>query len=236
MNKRSKKLSKTALLYVFIAIFIAVLSLFSITLAWYIKTQKQTIGIKFANPVVVQIDYSDIANNSIIQSITGGTADSLKPGSKVTVNVGVSMAENSSLAYVRARMMLSCDVDNDGEVEYFDNYIKVVDKGGVQNSNVIGNTTSFVADSKNWEFVEFTDSDGNPDYWYVWKDDKGAAREVGGKDVNRSAQFYVGDILLSPEMDNRFANKKIRIEFVVEAIQTSGIVDPIYCQEWGKLK
>ncbi len=235
MNK--KKLSKTALLYVFVAVFVAVLSFISVTLAWYIKTQTQPIGINFANPVVVQLDYGNTGRDSIIETITGGTADSVKPGSKITLNVGVKLAENSSPAYVRARLVLVCDVDGDGTRETFDNFLEV------SGTNVSDNNAEFIPgklsdglyepDISNWHGMYFRTADGGSERWFVWKDsESGAAKEVTGGSVG--AQFYYGDIIVSPKMDNRFAGKKIRIEFRVEAIQTEGVVDPIACGEWAK--
>ncbi len=226
MNKNSKKLSKIALLYIFVALFIAVLSFFSVTLAWYIKTQRQTIGITFANPVVVNVDYKQ-GTESIVASVTGGNADSVKPGSKVALHVGVSMAQNSSPAYVRAKLTISCDVDNDGTAESFDNFIEVY------NGNVVGNFTDVIADLTSWERVEFLNDNGEPDVWYVWKDEPGVAKEVN---ATENALFYTGEIIISRNMDNRFAGRKIRIEFVVDAMQTEGVVDPIACGEWGKLR
>lgn len=221
MDKKRKKLSKTALLYIFVALFITALSFFSATLAWYVTTRDSKIGITFANPVVV-----DITNNiSEINTIGGGNTNALKPGSKVSVNTGIKMSDNSSNAYVRAKISLVADemYDEEGNLIRWDNFVTV------QNGSIAGGVTPILS---SWEQVSFVTPNGIENWW-VCKSEAGVARELKAGDP---VAFYDGEVIISTKMDNRFAEKQIKVIFIVESIQTEGVVDPIACREWGKLK
>ena len=221
MSNKSKKLSKTAWLYVFIALFITVLSFFSATLAWYIKTQTKSLGITFANPVVVEVNNKA----SVVNAINGGNVGALKPGSKVSINTGIKLAENSSNAYVRAKITLVAEdiYDENGNLQRWDNYVTI--SGG----SIAGGVTPIAS---SWQEILFEEN-GKIEKWYVVKSQDGVARELVAGDP---VAFYDGEVVISRKMDNRFANKSIEIQFVVESIQAEGVVDPIACGQWGKLK
>ena len=196
MDKKSKKLSKTAMLYIFVALFITALSFFSATLAWYITTRESKINITFANPVVV-----DVTNNvTEISTLDGGNTNALKPGSKVSVNTGIKMGANSSNAYVRAKISLIADemYDEKGNLIRWDNFVTV------HNGSVAGGVTPILS---SWEQVTFI-SEGVIENWWVCKSETGVARELKAGDP---VAFYEGEIIISPKMDNRFAEKKIKI-------------------------
>lgn len=221
MSQQRKKLSKTAWVYIFIALFVTVLGFFSVTLAWYIKAKEEYLGITFANPVVVNID-TEIKQ---INTIDGGNLNALKPGSKLSVNTGIRMDDESSNAYVRAKISLICEelLDENGAPLLWDNYVNIT--GGSVTEGVTPISSA-------WQEVVFNEN-GTEEKWYVCKSVDGIARELTKGDA---VSFYEGEIILSGRMDNRFAGKKIKIVFIVESIQTEGVVDPISCGEWGKLK
>lgn len=225
MHKR--KIDKLASLYIVVSVFVAVLSIFSFTFAWYIKTSTQYLNIKFAPPVIVNI-------NSETEMITpiDGNVDALLPGAKVGVNLGISMPQGSSNAYVRAKM--SVVFDDVYEYDQNGKLVQVLWDSFVNVQNAV---------SENWVEVDFSRDPNKQDLWYVCKASLGesvVSREVSSGDV---ITFANGTISLSLDLDNRFAEKNINIVMVVESIQTEGVSDPLaagvenakYHEVWGSV-
>lgn len=219
MNK--KKLDKLASLYVVVAVFVAVISVFSFTFAWYVKTSTQYLNVTFAPPIVINLNN----NVSMIKPIDG-SPDALLPGSKVAINLGLQMEEESSIAYVRAKMSIIFEdvFEADGTPVLFEDFVHV--------ENAI---------TGDWVEVNFSRNPIKDDIWYVCKTGGGdnvISREVSPGNV---ITFANGTIDLSLELDNRFAEKAIKIVFVVESIQTVGVEDPLangvanakYHEIWG---
>lgn len=220
MNR--KKLDKLASLYVVVAVFVAIVSVFSFTFAWYVKTSTQYLNITFAPPIVIDLDN----NVQMITPIEGNT-NALLPGSKVSINLGFKMNSQSSVAYVRAKMAIVFEdvFEADGTPVLWDNFVNV------ENSVV----------DANWVRVDFSKDPTREDWWYVCK--TGSAGNMISREVSPGDEitFANGTIDLLLNLDNRFAEKKIEIMFVVESIQTVGVEDPLangignakYHEVWG---
>ena len=98
---KRKKLDKLSAFYLIVAVFVAVLSAFSFTFAWYIKSTSEYLNVTFAPPIVLRIKNEA----SVIHSVSDDL-NNLIPGSKFGINLGIEMDNNSSSAYVRAKMAI----------------------------------------------------------------------------------------------------------------------------------
>ena len=217
-----KKIDKLVTLYAIVAVFVTVLSVFSLTFSWYIKTSEESTYVKFAPPITINID-----NEITVIEPYGVDINSLMPGSQFAMNIGVSMPEGSSPAYVRAKMSLVFEnvYDEKGQLMLWDNYV-IVDNA--------------ITDS--WIAVDFSTNPSSPDIWYVCKTSVGnsmISREVGPGD---SISFASGTVQLTYGLDNNFAKKKIDIVMVVQTLQIVGVEDPLanglngakFHPVWGK--
>ena len=204
------KLSKLASLYIVVSVFVAVLSIFSFTFAWYVKVSTASLNIKFAPPILIEIK-----NEATLIEPVGGNLDALLPGSKIGVNMGISMPEGSSNAYVRAKM--SIVFEDVYEMDENGNPVPVLWDDFVDVQNAV---------SDNWIQVNFSRDENKEDLWYVCRAGAGSmiSREVSPGDV---ITFANGTIDLFYELDNRFADKKINIVLVVETVQVEGVSDPL---------
>lgn len=218
---RKKKIDKLASLYIIVAVFVAVLSVFSFTFAWYIKTSTQYLNITFAPPIIV-----NIKNEAKIIQPVSDDVEALIPGSKFSINLGINMEEGSSSAYVRAKMAIVFEdvYDENNQLLLWDDLVHI------ENS---------ITDS--WIEVNFG-TDEVPDMWYVCKTSVGSqiiSKEVSPGDM---ITFANGTIELSLDIDNRFAEKKIEIVMVVETLQVVGVEDPLkngvmgakFHEVWGR--
>lgn len=205
--KRKKKIDKLTSLYLITAVFVAVLSVFSFTFAWYVKTSTQYLNIQFAPPIVV-----NIKNEIILRKTVSGENEALIPGSSFGVNLGIYMEENSSSAYVRAKMAVVFE-----EVYDENNQLLLWNDLVIVNNSI--NETS-------WIEVNFGTTE-KPDWWYVCKRSVGSqiiSQEVNAKD---SITFANGIVTLTEKLDNSFANKKIEVVMIVETLQVVGVEDPL---------
>ena len=218
---KRKKLDKLSAFYLIVAVFVAVLSAFSFTFAWYIKSTSEYLNVTFAPPIVLRIKNEA----SVIHSVSDDL-NNLIPGSKFGINLGIEMDNNSSSAYVRAKMAIVFEdvYDENEQLLLWDNLVHV--------ENAI---------TENWVEVNFG-TDTVPDMWFVCKTSVGT--QVISKEVNPgdSIEFANGTIELSLDLDNRFASKKIEIVMVVETLQVEGVEDPLangvqnarYHEVWGR--
>ncbi len=228
MNKKRKKskLNMLSTLYIVVAIFVCVLSVFSFTFAWYIKTSTQHLNITFAKPIVVNMT-SDIT----MSDVSIGTPDAVMPGDELQINIGVQMADDSSTAYVRAKLIV------DFEDVYDKNNQPVSWEGMIE-----GFTEGFVDKDvlpEDWVLVDFSRGVEH-DYWYVLKlrGSTNIARELNPGQV---VTFINGGIKVSLALDNRFASKKLSFLFTVDTLQVEGVSDPLaagvtnakYHEVWG---
>ena len=219
MQKR--KLDKLTSLYVIVAVLVAVMSIFSFTFAWYIKTSTAYLNITFAPPIVI-----DINNKAQVVTPIDGNIKAMMPGSSFSINLGLSMPEGSSTAYVRAKMSVEFEdvYDSNNQLVRWDEYVSVD-----------------TAISTNWVKVDFSRDPAKEDIWYVCKASAGSdmiSREVSPGDT---ITFANGMVFLSLDIDNKFADKDINVVFIVESLQTVGVSDPLaggvsnakYHEVWG---
>lgn len=207
MKRKKKKLDKMTSLYLITAVFVAVLSVFSFTFAWYVKTSTQYLNIQFAPPIVVSIK-----NEIVLRQTITGENEVLIPGSSFGVNLGIYMEENSSSAYVRVKMAVVFEnvYDENNQLLLWDNMV------------VVNNSIN----EDYWIEVNFGTAQ-NPDWWYVCKRSSGnqiISREINPKD---EITFANGTVTLTEKIDNNFANKKIEVVMIVETLQTVGVKDPL---------
>ena len=220
--RKKKKIDKLASIYLITAVFVAVLSVFSFTFAWYVKTSTQYLNVQFAPPIVV-----NLKNEIILRQTVTGENEVLIPGSSFGINLGVYMEENSSSAYVRAKIAIVFEdvYDENNQLLLWNDMVNV--------------NNSINEDS--WIEVNFG-TDQNPDWWYVCK--RSVGNQIISKEVNPkdSITFANGTVTLTENMDNNFANKKIEVVLVVETLQVVGVEDPLaggvanakYHEIWGK--
>lgn len=230
MNKSKKnKLNMLSTLYIVVAIFVLVLSVFSVTFAWYIKSSTQHINITFAKPIVVEM-----TSSMEMSEIAIGTPDAVMPGDELRVNIGVKMAQDSSPAFVRVKLVIKFD-------DVYDENNRLVSWEGMVEGFTEGAVDEEVVDSS-WVRVNFSRNVAEPDWWYVLglnasTDYVSRQLEPGGE----STFINNGEIKISKNLDNRFANKSINFLFTVETIQVSDIEDPLgrgpenakYHAQWG---
>lgn len=214
------KFGKLTTFYVVIAVFLCVLSVFSFTYAWYVKTSTYSVGITFARPINITIT-NDIRRST--ETISSGDIDDVLPGTTLDVNLSVSMDTGSSPAYIRARMVILPEVVEDANGQPIDwesgEYI-VVDLGQeisrqIQNQN-----------ADNPELIDNTwiRSRFNNEYWYVLATGANVAKEMR---ADTTELFITGKINFTGNLDNRFASKSVQILFEVEAIQVKNIENPL---------
>lgn len=209
---KKKKVNISSALYVVLAIFVCVLSVFSFTFAWYIKSSTETINITFATPIVVNIKSGiQMLETSI------GTPDAVMPGDRLQVNIGVQMADVSSTAYVRARLMVEFE-------DVFDENNQPVSWEGMVDGFTEGMVDHSIM-SDDWVRVNFSRGI-EPDYWYVLRlrGASNVSRELSPGEV---VTFLNGQIGISLDLDNRFAEKKISFNFTVDTLQVQGVEDPL---------
>lgn len=194
------------------SVFVCVLSVFSFTFAWYIKTNTESINFSFAKPIVV-----DMTSSVRMDDLAVGTPNAVMPGDKLYVNIGVRMDNDSSPAYVRAKLNVKFD-------DVYDENNQLVSWDGMLNGVVEGFVTNDVV-GEDWVLVNFSRGDTR-DYWYVLKlrGSTNVARQLSKGEV---VTFANSSIDVSLKLDNRYAEKNISFIFSVETIQVNGIDDPI---------
>lgn len=195
---------------------VALLFVLSFTFAWYIKSTSKTIGVIFSKPIVVMVD-SQISQ--IRDEVEVNNGDNLLPGSKVNVNLGFRMADETSPAFVRARLIIK-----------FDNvYENGTDPIVWDSSKYISYNLRDVSDTSNygytWTKVNFSKSGKADGEWFVLTyQDKISLQAQPGKAYTFIEDGYVE---LSRTITNDFAEKQIQLYFTVDAIQTENVTDPL---------
>lgn len=211
---KQTKMSKFTIFYIVSAIIVGLLFVASFTFAWYSQKSSKTIGIVFSKPIVIML------NSEVMQvrdSVEVNNGENLLPGSKVSVNLGFRMAdiETTAPAYVRARINPDFDdiYDDQGKLVRWDSseYISYTDF----------NKTVSRDNLYSWTEVNFSKS--GKDVWFVLTIDGQALQAQPGQ----SYDFYNGEIELKKTLTNIFAEKKITLNFEVEAIQTTYVGNPL---------
>ncbi len=217
-KRKQSKLNMLAAVYVVIAIFVVVMSAFSLTFAWYIKTESQHLNITFAKPIVV-----DITTQFEMDPLAVGTPQAVIPGDNLSFNIGLKMSNNSSKAYVRARLVIEFEhaYDENGVLA---DWHEVT----VKDSNTDAVTTGDI-NSADWVLVNFSRDPMKPDYWYVLKLAGSSNTEPVTRILNPGDEltFLYGTVSVSKELDNKYANKNIFFNFQVQTLQVENIEDPL---------
>lgn len=243
-----KKVQMQNMIILALAIIILVLVIVSSTAAWYIRTKSDSADIVLSNPVniyitefedlldsdgnpVLDIDGNNIKNHSLKTDILENYNTKIYPGDKIKMSLGMQIGtqeEESSPAYVRVKLTCTWENIYTGEISGLENMgeqnlIKYKDK----------------PDTDIWELVDFnkysTDEDAEPDYWYVLKttDDDGNLTARIAQNMEQFV-FVDGYIELSKtEITNAQANCKFHINYIVEAIQTVNVPNPLYYEGYG---
>lgn len=230
MPKRSfkdykKRIQTQNLVILALSILIVVMVVVSSTAAWYIRTRSDSADIILSHPVNIYITEDGTQKEDILKDYQ----TRIYPGDKIKLNLGAQLGDGvveSSPAYVRVKLQIEYenietkeistleDLKNLGQIEYLD-----------------------APDPDVWEkvdFYEFVNWEGDPDkkpvdYWYVLRmvDGDGNLKSRIAYDGEK-LQFIDGYIVLNKlTITNKQANCKIHINYVVEAIQTKNVPDPL---------
>lgn len=176
---------------------IILLSIISGTAAWYIVSKEDSTHILLADPVDVRITENNVITEEILHN-----KRIIYPGDKIELKLGLTLvpkagSEASSPAHVRAKLLVTYEENG---APNFGDYIE------------IKQTPSLAK----WTAVDYSSDPNVKDIWYVYGTSAGATVVYDQEKV----EFVNGYIQLSVNMTNKYANRKINIAYVVEAIQT----------------
>lgn len=177
------------------------------TAAWYIRNKEDSATIVLANPVNIFITENTL--EEILEEPLLSDNVIVYPGDKIKLKIGMTIGsdlEPSSDAYVRCKLVVG--ITTVEGIEEIDDYL------------YIDSTPLY----ENWVKVDFSEAQDESEMWYVYREDDNTAKVATNLD---QITFIDGNIVLSLDMDNRFANKDINIYFIVQAIQVKNINDPI---------
>ena len=215
-----KKIQLQNLIIITMSICIVILLGVSFTAAWYIRTRTSSIDIVLSDPVNINITINDdVTNEFTVEDPLDTGSNRVYPGDKIKLKLGVVVGalKNSSPAYVRVKLAVRIeDTTSGGGDSYIDDTVIKIDKDP--------------DDTSLWKHHDFDLSDDVEDYWYVLSDSDVKAKVAQTGDA---FTFVDGVIELSKQMTNQYANKKITIVFMVEAIQTENVSDPLAYPGFG---
>ena len=224
-----KKVKMQNIIIIALALTIVLLVAVSTTAAWYIRTKSDTADIVFSDPVEISIT----ENNKKTIDILEEYQTRVYPGDEIKLNLGVVLGEDnrkSSPAYVRVKLTITYEKYKTGEEGTLEELEKqsMLEYKDTPDANV-------------WERIDFnkfkTSDNGEEveeDYWFVLK-----TTDEQGKTVSRIAtneeyiNFIDGNIKLSKSITNAQANCLFHVKYIVEAIQTEHVPDPIVHQGYG---
>ena len=199
-----------------------------VTFAWYTRIVSEMLGGSLSHPGEIYIN--DTLNVPQGGSVTLPLEEAkILPGTKINMKLGFVMGKDdrpSSPAFVRVKLQITSnaltdmggDIITDGLIDFGD-----------------GKTTPSPV-SSDWVEVDFGEEDGGK--WWVF------CENVNGQILARTAvngeehTFLDGKIRISTKLTNIFANKDINIDYIVSAIQTMNVENPLLNYSnptWGKL-
>lgn len=246
-----KKVQMQNMIIIALAIIIVVLIVVSSTAAWYIRTKSDSADIILSNPVNIYItefeNLKDAMGNEILDSngnpikehtlktdILENYNTKVYPGDKIKMRLGMQIGNSeleSSPAYVRVKLVVTWENIYTGETSGLDE---------VANLNLINYKDQPNEDL--WMKVDFNKyleaeegEEKTEDIWFVLK-----TTDAYGNTIARIAQnleqfeFLDGYIELSKtEITNAQANCKFHINYIVEAIQTQNVPNPLEYEGYG---
>lgn len=239
----NKKIQAQNMIIIALAIVIFILIAVSGSAAWYIRTRSDSADIILSNPVNIYItefkDLKDSAGNIIVdaqgnsrkehsvkQDILEDYNTKVYPGDKIKLRLGMQLGTKeveASPAYVRVKLEITYEKISEGvnqNLEY------------LASQNLLEYKDS--PDTTIWEKVDFNlykEDTTEEDYWFVLKSSNGTARIAQNMET---FEFLDGYIALSKtEITNEHANCKFHIKYIVQAIQTANVPDPLAYPGYG---
>ncbi|HBP44055.1 MAG TPA: hypothetical protein DD621_05295 [Clostridiales bacterium] len=203
-----------------------------VTFAWYTRIISDMLGIRLSDPVEIYIT-DDI--NVPQKGPQGGTISLpledtiILPGTKINMKLGFVMGmENrpSSPAFVRVKLKVSSNALTDMGGDIIEEGLVDFDNGSSA-PNPIGS---------DWVEVDFGSDDGGK--WWVFSENVDGVIQARTAYNGERHTFIDGQIRISTKLTNIFANKDITVDYVVSAIQTMNVENPIKDinnPTWGKL-
>lgn len=251
-----KRIQTQNMIILALAIVIIVLVAVSTTAAWYIRTKSDSADLILANPVNISIaEFDENGKYKVVTNILEPYNNRIYPGDNIKLNLGMQMGldgEQSSAAYVRVKLTIGLSsVSDNPDEDYIE--LEPSPSGGTGTiEGAEGEYGNFKDDGdllieyvnrpndNNWELIDFNrfnqdKVDYTPDYWYVYKTVNAKNEEVARiASAQEQIEFLKGWIKLSKDnITNKYANKKFTINYIVEAIQTANVPDPIKDQGYG---
>lgn len=199
-----------------------------VTFAWYTRVISDMLGIRLSDPVEIYI--TDELNVPKGGTVTIPLDDTIiLPGTRINMKLGFVMGmENrpSSPAFVRVKLKISSNAltDMGGDI---------IEEGLVDFDN--GNSAPNPI-SSDWVEADFGSDDGGK--WWVFSENVDGVISARTAYNGEKHTFIDGQIRISTKLTNIFANKDITIDYVVSAIQTMNVENPIKDinnPTWGKL-
>lgn len=244
-NKKAKDYKKRIqtqnLIILALSILIVVMVFISSTAAWYIRTRSDTADIILSDPVNIFItEFTEALdeNGEVVRDENGepivkhyqkenileGYQTKVYPGDKIKLKLGAKVADNSSPAYVRVKLLVEYEDIATGEIKTSQN---MAEAGLIEYLDA--------PDSSVWEKVDFNkyvehadESKRQTDVWYVLKENNAGVISAKISNGGEEYVFVDGYILLNKlKITNAQANCKIHIYYAVQAIQVANIVDPL---------
>lgn len=227
-GKNNNLLNSQRIAIIILSVLLLMTLVGGVTFAWYTRIVSEMLGITLSNPVEIYI--TDEMNVPQGGSVTLPIDEAqILPGTKINLKLGFVMGKEgkpSSPAYVRVKLKVTSDALTEEGGDIIEDGL--VDFGDGQSSpNPI---------SSDWVEVDFGEEDGGK--WWVFSEN------VDGQILAREAvngenhTFIDGQIRISTALTNIFANKNITIDYVVSAIQTMNVENPLLNYSnptWGKL-
>lgn len=241
-----KKIQTQNMIIVALVIVIFVLVAVSSTAAWYITTKTDSADFILSNPVNIYItkfsELKDAAGNPVkddkgntimqhteVQNLTDSYENvKIFPGDRIDLRLGVqigSKAVESSTAYVRVKLIVTYENINTGEISQLADY----------DDNLIDYQDGLV--SELWEPVDFNQFDEpidgeevKEDIWFILKDTNANGELIAKKAYSLDTYEFVDGYIKIDRLNvtNKHANCKMHVNYIVEAIQTANIPDPLY--------
>ena len=224
MEKEKNKLYNSQRIIILILCLILIMVIVTgVTFAWYTRNVSDKIGVTLSDPVEIYItDYAGVPQGGQVELPTDEAI--ILPGTKINVKLGFVMGEPekpSSPAFVRVKLEVTSDA--------------LTDIGGdiVTDGLIEFNTNPLSSD---WVEVDFGEADGGK--WWVFSENKEGQILARVAYNQEEHTFLNGQIKISTQLTNIFANKNIFINYKVSAIQSQNVENPILNRSnptWGKL-
>ena len=227
-RKNETLLNSQRIVIIILSVILLMTLVGGVTFAWYTRVISDMLGIRLSDPVEIYI--TDELNVPKGGTVTIPLDDTIiLPGTRINMKLGFVMGmENrpSSPAFVRVKLKISSNAltDMGGDI---------IEEGLVDFDN--GNSAPNPI-SSDWVEADFGSDDGGK--WWVFSENVDGVISARTAYNGEKHTFIDGQIRISTKLTNIFANKDITIDYVVSAIQTMNVENPIKDinnPTWGKL-